>query len=192
MTDMSQETGDLYARTLSTMTYVLDVLRDERDPDGALADLAQRIEAEREWVRSLMGLGAEPGRPPDWLGGYPPAPPTKRLLTKERSRRRCEQDSKGSGSMMQKAAIDYHGGELQVWEQEDVWTVRLRELEASSRYLDLALAELLDDAEGAHKLAARLLMELISTPSVTATSDLVAAFAAGEARSDVSYSELDH
>ena len=94
--------------------------------------------------------------------------------------------------MMQKAAIDYHGGELQVWEQEDVWTVRLGELEASSRYLDLALAELLDDAEGAHKLAARLLMELISTPSVTATSDLVAAFAAGEARSDVSYSELDH
>lgn len=72
MTDMSQETGDLYARTLSTMTYGLDVLRDEPDPDGALADLAQRIEAEREWVRSLMGLGAEPGRPPDWLGGTRP------------------------------------------------------------------------------------------------------------------------
>ena len=71
---------------------------------------------------------------------------------------------------MQKAAIDYHGGELQAWAQEDVWTVRLGELEASSRYLDLALAELLDDAEGAHKLAARLLMELISTPSVTAAA----------------------
>ena len=89
---------------------------------------------------------------------------------------------------MQKAAIDYHGGELQVWEQEDVWTVRLGELEASSRYLDLALAELLDDAERAHKLAARLLMELTSTPAVTATSDLVGDFAAGEVRGDVARS----
>jgi len=90
--------------------------------------------------------------------------------------------------MMQKAGIDYHGGELQVWEQEDVWTVRLGELEASSRYLDLALAELLDDAEGAHKLAARLLMELITTPAVTATSDLAGALAAGEARGEVARS----
>ena len=93
--------------------------------------------------------------------------------------------------MMQKAAIDYHGGELQVWEQEDVWTVRLGELEASSRYLDLALAELLDDAEGAHELAARLLMELISTPAVTATSDLVGGFAAGEPRGDYRNGRLD-
>ena len=90
--------------------------------------------------------------------------------------------------MMQKAAIDYHGGELQVWEQEDVWTVRLGELEASSRYLDLALAELLDDAEGAHKLAAKLLMELITTPAVTATSDLAGGVAAGEARGEVARS----
>ena len=89
---------------------------------------------------------------------------------------------------MQKAAIDYHGGELQAWAQEDVWTVRLGELEASSRYLDLALAELLDDAERAHKLAARLLMELTSTPAVTATSDLVGDFAAGEVRGDVARS----
>jgi hypothetical protein len=185
---MSQETRDLYARTLSTMTYGLDVLRDEADPDGALADLVHRIEADREWVRSLRVLGAEPSRPPDWLGGYPPAPPSQRLLTKERSCRKCEQDSNGSGPMMQKAAIDYRGGELQVWEQEDVWTVRLGELEASSRYLDLALAELLDDAEGAHKLAAKLLMELISTPAVTPTSDLVGAFAAGEARGEVARS----
>jgi len=71
MTDMSQETQDLYARTLSTMTYGLDVLRDEPDPDGVLADLAHRIEAEREWVRSLMVVGAEPSRPPDWLRRVP-------------------------------------------------------------------------------------------------------------------------
>ena len=61
--------------------------------------------------------------------------------------------------MMQKAAIDYHGGELEAWEYEDLWTVRLGELESSSRYLDLALAELLDDSEGVHTLAARLLAE---------------------------------
>ena len=71
MTDMSRERRDLYARILSTMTYVLDGLRDERDPDGALADLAHRIETEREWVRSLMVLGAEPSRPPDWLRRVP-------------------------------------------------------------------------------------------------------------------------
>jgi len=71
MNDMSQETRDLYARTLSRMTRSLDVLRDEPDPDGALADLAHRIEAEREWVRSLMVLGAEPSRPPDWLRRAP-------------------------------------------------------------------------------------------------------------------------
>ena len=53
------------------MSYVLDVLRDEPDPDGALADLAHRIETEREWVRSLMVLGAEPSRPPDWLRRVP-------------------------------------------------------------------------------------------------------------------------
>ena len=67
MNDMSQETRDLYARTLSTMTYGLDVLRDEPDPDGALADLAQRIEAEREWVRSLMAsVRSRAAHPTGW------------------------------------------------------------------------------------------------------------------------------
>jgi hypothetical protein len=66
-----QETRDLYTRTLSTMTHVLDVLCDEPDPDGALAELAHRIEAEREWVRSLMVLGKKPGRPPNWLWQVP-------------------------------------------------------------------------------------------------------------------------
>jgi hypothetical protein len=71
MNDVSQETRDLYARTLSTMTYDLDVLRDEPDPKGALADLAHRIEEEGEWVRSLLVLGAKPSRPPDWLRRVP-------------------------------------------------------------------------------------------------------------------------
>jgi hypothetical protein len=65
---------------------------------------------------------------------------------------------------MQNATIGYHGGELEAWEHEDLWTVKLGELEASSRYLDLALAELLDDADGVHKLAARLLAEVVTTP----------------------------
>ncbi len=74
--------------------------------------------------------------------------------------------------MMQKAAIDYHGGELEAREYEDLWTVRLGELEASSRYLDLALAELLDDSEGVHTLAARLLAELVTAPEATEAAGL--------------------
>jgi hypothetical protein len=55
-----QETLDLYTRTLSTMTAVIDDLRDEPDPDGALTELANRIETERQWVRTLLALGEEP------------------------------------------------------------------------------------------------------------------------------------
>lgn len=74
MTRMTQQqTLDQYTRTLTTMTEVLDVLRDEPDPDGVFAPLANRIEAEREWVRFLMALGEEPVRPPDWLRGVPSA-----------------------------------------------------------------------------------------------------------------------
>jgi hypothetical protein len=66
-----QETRDLYARTLSTMTHALDALRDQPDPDETLANLAHRIEGERAWVRSLMVLGKEPGRPPGWVRRLP-------------------------------------------------------------------------------------------------------------------------
>jgi hypothetical protein len=65
-----QETLDLYTGALSTMTAVLDALRDQPDPDGALTELARRIEADREWVRSLMSLGVLPIRPPGWLGSH--------------------------------------------------------------------------------------------------------------------------
>ncbi len=72
MTRMTQqEKLDLYTRALSTMTEVLNALRDEPDPDGALADLAYRIEAEREWVRNSMALGDEPRRPMGWLRRLP-------------------------------------------------------------------------------------------------------------------------
>jgi hypothetical protein len=67
MNDTRQQERDLYTCTLSTMAYVLDVLRDEPDPDGTLSELTHRIEGERAWVRSLVVLGAEPSRPPDWL-----------------------------------------------------------------------------------------------------------------------------
>jgi hypothetical protein len=66
---------------------------------------------------------------------------------------------------MLRATITYQGGELEAWEHDDLWTVRLGELEASSLYLDLALAELLDDPEGAHRVAARLLLEIVAPPS---------------------------
>jgi hypothetical protein len=75
---------------------------------------------------------------------------------------------------MQKAVIDYHRGELEAWEHEDLWTVRLGELEASSHYLDLALAELLDRPEGTHQLAARLVAELVSTPQPAEAQEAIA------------------
>lgn len=74
MTRMTeQQTLELYTHTLTTMTEVLAELQDEPDPDGVLAPLADRIEAEREWVRFLMALGELPTRPPDWLKAVPSA-----------------------------------------------------------------------------------------------------------------------
>ena len=61
-------TPETYTRTIRTMNEVLDVLRDQPDPDGALTVLADRIAVEREWVRVLIALGEEPRRPPIWIG----------------------------------------------------------------------------------------------------------------------------
>ena len=61
---------------------------------------------------------------------------------------------------MQLAAIKYGNGKLEAREQDDVWTVRLANLEVRASYLDLALAELLGNAPEAHRVAARLLSEL--------------------------------
>mgnify|MGYP006951361587 CR=1 FL=1 len=58
---------ETYTRTISTMSEVLELLRDEPDPDGSMTFLADRIAVEREWVRALMALGEEPRRPPGWL-----------------------------------------------------------------------------------------------------------------------------
>ena len=58
---------ETYTRTISTMSEVLDALRDEPDPDGSLLVLADRIAVEREWVRALLALGEVPRRPPGWL-----------------------------------------------------------------------------------------------------------------------------
>lgn len=58
-------------------------------------------------------------------------------------------------------AIPYGGGELEVTRTGDVWQLRLGELEESSRYLDYALARLLDvETRTAHELATRLVEEL--------------------------------
>lgn len=61
---------------------------------------------------------------------------------------------------METGSIAYHRSELQACEQDDVWTVRLANLEARARYLDIALAQLLGNAPEAHRAAARLLTEL--------------------------------
>jgi hypothetical protein len=61
---------------------------------------------------------------------------------------------------MLKTAIAYRNDWLEAREQDDTWTVRLANLEARARYLDLALAQLLGNAPEAHRVAARLLAEL--------------------------------
>jgi len=67
-------TPETYTRTIRTMSEILDVLRDQPDPDGTLARLADRIAVEREWVRMLVDLGEEPQRPPSWIGRPVAAP----------------------------------------------------------------------------------------------------------------------
>jgi hypothetical protein len=64
---MQPDTLEIYTRTVSTMSEVLETVRDQPDPDGAITVLADRIAVEREWVRALMALGEEPRRPPGWL-----------------------------------------------------------------------------------------------------------------------------
>jgi hypothetical protein len=64
------------------------------------------------------------------------------------------------GSTVNRAVIAYRNGRLEASEHDDVWTVRLANLEARASYLDSALAELLGDAPEAHRAAARLLAEL--------------------------------
>jgi hypothetical protein len=49
------------------MREVAEVLRDLPDPDGALAALIERIEAERMWVATEFRLGLLPRQPPRWL-----------------------------------------------------------------------------------------------------------------------------
>jgi hypothetical protein len=73
---------------------------------------------------------------------------------------------------METAAISYQGEALEAWEDEVGWTARLGEFEASSRYLDLALAELLGDGEGVHQLAAQSIAQL---PHAGPMGDLVVA-----------------
>lgn len=61
-----------------------------------------------------------------------------------------------------RTVIPFHGGELEAQLVGEFWTVRLGELAATSKYLDFALCELLDDdAQQAHELAAKLMQQLL-------------------------------
>ena len=64
-------TPETYTRTIRTMSEILDMLLAQPDPDGTLRRLADQIAVEREWVRMLCDLGAEPQRPPSWIGRKP-------------------------------------------------------------------------------------------------------------------------
>ena len=63
------EARETYNRTLRTMNNVVEALRGQPDPSGALRLLADRIEIERRWVRAMMAAGQEPRRPPAWFCG---------------------------------------------------------------------------------------------------------------------------
>ncbi len=65
-----------------------------------------------------------------------------------------------------RTAIPFQGGELEAQLTGEVWTVRLGELEASSKWLDFALSRVLDDdAQKAHELAAKLVEQLPESAS---------------------------
>jgi hypothetical protein len=74
--------------------------------------------------------------------------------------------------MTTRATVAYGNGELEASERDDVWTVRLANLEVRARYLDLALAELLGSAPEAHRAAARLLLELADVVEQQKTAEL--------------------
>jgi hypothetical protein len=62
--------------------------------------------------------------------------------------------------MGHRAAIAYRTDDLEAYERDGVWTVRMADLAVRARYLDFALVELLGSASEAHRAAARLLLEV--------------------------------
>lgn len=62
-----------------------------------------------------------------------------------------------------RAAIPFDGAELEAQLVGETWTVRLGEVEASSKWLDFALSKLLDDdTQQAHEIAAKLEEQLLA------------------------------
>lgn len=62
-----------------------------------------------------------------------------------------------------RTAIPFNGGELEAELNGEIWTVRLGELEESSKWLDFALSGLLDgDTQLAHEVAAKLVEQLLA------------------------------
>lgn len=62
-----------------------------------------------------------------------------------------------------RVVVPFHGGELEAQLTGELWTVRLGELEATSKWLDFALSELLDDdAQQAHEVAAKVVEQLLA------------------------------
>jgi len=63
------EALETYNRTLRTMSEVAQALRKQPDGGDALRLLADRIDIERRWVRSMVAAGRELRRPPAWFCG---------------------------------------------------------------------------------------------------------------------------
>jgi hypothetical protein len=61
--------GQTYATVLHTMREVVEALRAQPDPDGAITALIDRIERERAWVTVEMCLALPAQPPPRWITG---------------------------------------------------------------------------------------------------------------------------
>ena len=62
-----KDSQQAFTRALETSARVVEALKDQPDPDGAVTDLIERIEGERAWLLARMVLGESPERPPAWL-----------------------------------------------------------------------------------------------------------------------------
>ena len=55
---------ETYTRTISTMSTIIEELRDTPDPDGSITLLTDRIAVDREWARaSWLSTKSRAGRP---------------------------------------------------------------------------------------------------------------------------------
>jgi hypothetical protein len=141
------------------------------------SDSHTRVTTENRFVVSSTRPAAAAWSISAWLGlrgGLVSDRPSQVFKRSPGSRSQRLAIGQQKGSFMEKIVVSYHGADLYAWEHEGVWTVQLGAFEASSTYLDLALAELVGSSDDVHELAARLVGALMNTPAVGVDQPLAA------------------